>query len=141
MKPHKISLLYPPKILLAWAEAIKGNVEIRDWLIKNGYPELGIFAAALRNKDDAREWLFKNKFPHLLAVINGAEGNEEAVEWLKNHQFKILAKIAQAGDGDIEAFKWLNKEDVIFAKIAREIRIVKAEINDNNWDYHKMSSD
>ena len=74
----KTRLTYPPKILLAWAEAIKGNKEIRDWLIKNGYPELGLFTFALRNKRDAREWLVTNKFHHLMALISGVEGDEEA---------------------------------------------------------------
>ena len=46
---------YPAKVLLAWGEAISGHVGLRDWLIRNGYPELGIFTFALRNKDDARK--------------------------------------------------------------------------------------
>ena len=51
--PGMMRFEYPPKILVAWGEAISGNGEIRDWLIKNGYPELGLFTFALRNKDDA----------------------------------------------------------------------------------------
>ena len=39
--------VYSEKILLAWGEAIGGNLEIRDWLMKNGYPELGLFCFAL----------------------------------------------------------------------------------------------
>lgn len=137
----KSRLKYPSKILLAWAEAIKGNSEIRDWLIKNGYPELGIFTFALRNKHDARQWLVQNKFPHLMALINGAEGNEEAIQWLEKGGFGVLAKVALAGDRDVEAFVWLRERDSLFAKIAREIMIVKTEINDQNWDYHRISGD
>ena len=37
---------YPAKVLLAWGEAIMGHAQLRDWLIKNGYPELGIFTFA-----------------------------------------------------------------------------------------------
>ena len=37
---------YPVKILLAWGEAIGGNSEIRDWLIK-GYPGLIILFCTL----------------------------------------------------------------------------------------------
>ena len=33
---------YPEKIVVAWGEAISGNIEIRDWLMKNNYPELGL---------------------------------------------------------------------------------------------------
>ncbi len=42
--------------------------EIRDWLIKNGYKELGLFTFALRNMDDARMWLVENGSPHLLEL-------------------------------------------------------------------------
>ena len=34
---------YPAKILVDWIDAICGNSEIRDWLIKNGYEDLGLF--------------------------------------------------------------------------------------------------
>ena len=30
---------YPTKVLLAWAEAISGNEEFRDWLMGSEYPE------------------------------------------------------------------------------------------------------
>lgn len=137
----KTRLTYPPKILLAWAEAIKGNTEIRDWLIKNGYPELGVFTFALRNKKDARDWLIENKFPHLMALINGAEGNEEAVIWLEKHGFHMLAKVAMAGDRENDVFAELRMADSLFAKIAREIMIVKTQIEEDNWDYHRMSGE
>ena len=54
-----MKLAYPKKILVAWGEAISGNSEIRDWLMKNGYPELGVFVFALHLKPDARQWLIK----------------------------------------------------------------------------------
>ena len=137
----KTRLTYPPKILLAWAEAIKGNKEIRDWLTKNGYPELGMFTFALRNKREARDWLVENKYLHLMALINGAEGDEDAVKWLAKHGFVMLAKVAMAGDRESEAFIELRQKDTLFAKIAREIMLVKTEIEDNNWDYHRMSGE
>lgn len=137
----KVKLTYPPKILLAWAEAIKGNAAIRDWLIKNGYPELGMFTFALRNKRDARDWLVENKFLHLMALISGAEGDEDAVKWLVKHGFSMLAKVAMAGDRESDVFQEIRKQDTLFAKIAREIMLVKIEIEQNNWDYHRMSGD
>ena len=51
------SISYPPKVLLAWKEAISGNIEIRDWLTKNGYKELGVFCFALINDENAKKWL------------------------------------------------------------------------------------
>ena len=40
-------LEYPSKVLIAWREAIGGNVEIRDFLIRSPYKELGIFCFAI----------------------------------------------------------------------------------------------
>ena len=73
---------YPAKVLLAWGEAIGGNAALRDWLMRNGYPELGIFTYALRNKQDARKWLMENGHAHLMAVITGIEGDVKALDWL-----------------------------------------------------------
>ena len=98
---------YPAKVLVAWGEAISGNAQLRDWLIKNGYPELGLFCFALRNKRDAREWLLKNGHPHLMAVISGIEGDAGALEWLERNGLHMLKQVALTGDGDEAAMKWL----------------------------------
>lgn len=133
---------YPAKIILAWAEAVAGNTKIRDWLIKNDYPELGLFVFALNNKDEARKWLLDNGYPHLMALINGVEGNKQALQWLRIHKFPVLEKMALAGDGDEDAFNWLvdqgHKE---FAMIAKRIQVVKDEIEDKNNDPHRISPD
>ena len=113
---------------------------VGDFLTNNGYPELGTFCYALRNQDKARTWLVENKHLHLMALINGAEGDEEAVEWLNKYGYDVLAKVALAGDNDLMAFKWLQHNDILFAKIALEIRIVKNEIEDSNVDPHKRGS-
>lgn len=133
-------LQYPAKIMLAWAEAIEGNKEIRDWLIQNGYKELGLFCFALRNKDDAREWLMENGYAHLMAMVNAIEGNEVALEWLKQYKFTILQHMALAGDGDEKAFKWLVKHGhKDFAMIAKKIQMVKDQIQRDNDDVHRIS--
>ncbi|NQX90707.1 MAG: hypothetical protein HRT74_00930 [Flavobacteriales bacterium] len=131
---------YPVKIILAWGEAISGNEEIRDWLIKNGYPELGLFSFALRNKQDARDWLLKNKFPHLMALINATEGLVEARKWLQQHNFHLLLLIALAADNDdaaLEELKKLGQKE--WAIIALKIRSVKNRIERENNDIHKIS--
>lgn len=131
-------LNYPVKILVAWGEAISGNKEIREWLIKNGYPELGLFVFALNNKDDARDWLIKNKHPHLMALINGIESNTQALMWLEKHNFPILKHMALAGDGDKEALNWLLKNGHReFAMLARKMEQVKMQIDNDNSDVHK----
>lgn len=132
-------LIYPAKILLAWGEAIGGNREIRDWLGKNGYPELYTFVFALNLKDDARDWLMKNKYPHLLALIQGVERNKKALNWLKKNDFEVLWKMALAGDGDEESLKWLLNNHRDFAHLAIKIKKVKDAIQDDNDDPHKIS--
>ena len=44
---------YPVKVLVAWGEAISGNRELRDWLLGNGFPELGLFVHAMHNQQSA----------------------------------------------------------------------------------------
>lgn len=137
-----LKTLYPAKILVAWAESIAGNKKITEWLMLNGYKELGIFLYALHNKDDARDWLLKNGFPHLQATIAGAEGNQNAINWLLKYKFDVLSYVARAGDGDGAAFTWLiqngHRE---MAMIAKRIEFVKDEIERDNNDAHKISKE
>jgi len=135
-----MQLEYPSKIVLAWGEAIGGNSEIRDWLIQNGYPELGLFCFALRNQDDARQWLIDNGHPHLMALINGSEGNPQAILWLRKFHLDIVEKMARAADNDDRAHEWLllngHKE---MAMIAQKMRYIKNQIESDNNDMHKIS--
>ena len=85
--------VYSEKILLAWGEAIGGNLEIRDWLMKNGYPELGLFCFALYFDKKSSAWLLKNA-PHLLALIKAVEGKR-----CSNLVEKRLSKFIQASNG------------------------------------------
>jgi hypothetical protein len=133
---------YPAKVIIAWGEAISGNAKIRDWLTKNGYPELGIFSFALRNQEEARNWLLENNHPHLMALINGAEGNPSAILWLRKYKFDILEKMALAADNSKEAMIWLINQDLQdMANVAERIQIVKNGIELDNNDVHKISSD
>jgi hypothetical protein len=137
-----LKTIYSAKVLLAWGEAISGNQKIREWLIRNGFPELGIFVFALHNKPDARTWLLENQFPHLAATISGAEGKKDAVEWLVNHNFDVLAKTALTGDGDEDAFKWLVRNNHReMAMVGKKIEEVKDQIERDNNDVHKISQE
>lgn len=133
---------YPAKVLLAWAEAIGGNAEIRDWLVKNGYPELGLFAFAIRNNQEARDWLMNNNFPHLMALVRGSEGDPNAVLWLRKFKFDALMYVSRAADNDDQAITWLvtngHKE---LARVAVRMREVKNQIERDNNDVHKISTD
>jgi hypothetical protein len=133
---------YPPKILVAWGEAITGNTRFRDWLIMNGYRELGLFVFAMHNKDDARMWLMKNGYPHLMAMLNGIERNKNALIWLKKHGYDILFHMALAGDGDEAAYQWLLANNhAAYAMIAKKIEYIKDQIEDDNNDPHHISFD
>ena len=133
---------YPAKVLLAWAEAIGGNTALRDWLMRHGYPELGIFIFALHLKDDARAWLMTNGHPHLLAVITGIEGDKGALGWLEHHGMGVLKQVALAGDGNEGAVRWLidhgHKE---LARAALNMHKVKSRIDEDHSDPHKFGQE
>ena len=73
-----MSKQYPPKIIVAWGEAISGNTKIRDWLASNNYAELAMFTFALNLNEEARDWLMKEGHPELMALVMGSEGDEKA---------------------------------------------------------------
>ena len=127
---------YPEKIIIAWGEAISGNFEIRDWLMKNSYPELGLFCHALYFDKSASYWLMKNA-PHLLATIKGVEGKKDAIHWLEINGFKLLAKVAKAADNDKEQMRWLMLNDKLFGVLAQRIKLVKDDIEEANNDVHR----
>jgi hypothetical protein len=132
-------LEYPPKIILAWAKAIEGHDEIRDWLAKNGYEELAVACWAIRLNTDSRDWLMENGFPHLMAMINAAEGNEQARIWLEKHGFTMLYNLGLAGDGEQEGFAWIQKNctpDIFI--LAQTIRKIKDEIEERHNDVHSF---
>ncbi len=127
---------YSEKIIVAWGEAISGNLEIRDWLMKNNYPELGLFCYALFFDKSASDWLIKNA-PHLLATIKGAEGKKDAIRWLEINGFKLLAIVAKAADNDKEQMRWLMINDKLFGLLAQRIKLVKDDIEEANNDVHR----
>lgn len=132
-------LEYPAKILLAWGEAISGNTQIREWLMKNGYPELGIFVFALHLKADARKWLMEHGYPHLMAVIRGIEDDPKALQWLEAHDMLVLRKVAECG-GDEEALQWLIREGHReLAMLGLKMWSIKMQIEDDHNDPHKFS--
>ncbi|MBK7382235.1 MAG: hypothetical protein IPI81_02710 [Flavobacteriales bacterium] len=133
---------YPAKILLAWGEAISGNAALRDWLVKNGYPELGLFTYALRNKQDARKWLLDHGHAHLMAVISGIEGDTGALDWLERHGMHVLKQLALTGDGDEDAMKWLVKNGHReLAMIGHKMHRVKRQMDDDFTDPHKYAQE
>ena len=130
---------YPAKVLLAWGEAIGGNKEIGEWLMKNGYPELGLFRFALLWDLRARQWYYDNGHAELMAMVKGVEGEKNAISWLEHEGYGILANMARAGDGNETAFqKLVSDGHKILALIAKRIHQVKRELDDDRRDPHKF---
>ena len=71
-------LNYPSKILVGWAEAISGNIELRDWFLSSDqYKELGMCIHALLLKDDARVQFWEAKFQTVFRALE-QESEEES---------------------------------------------------------------
>lgn len=133
---------YPAKVLLAWGEAISGNAGLRDWLIKNGYPELGLFTYALRLKADARKWLMDNGHPHLMALIRGIEGDTAALQWLERNGMSVLKDVALTGDGDRAALDRLMAQGHReLAMAGHKMYLVKRAIDEDHMDPHRYAQD
>lgn len=135
-------LVYPPKIILATAKALEGNIELGRYLLENGYEELFYFVQAAHLKEEARKWLMNNGFPHLMALLNAAEGNESALTWLKVHQFDLFLHIAQAVEEEMDSFEWLklnSTEDLFYFTLS--LKKVKDNIEFNHNDMYSFGKD
>ena len=132
-------LEYPSKVLIAWREAIGGNEEFRDFLIKSPYKELGIFCFAILNDKKSRKWLLDNNYAHLLATIEGIEGKESALVFLKKNGFDLLFHFARSADSWKDSQIWLQKKDKLLYAISLKIEYVKDEIELKNQDPHKLN--
>jgi hypothetical protein len=133
---------YPAKIIIAWAKAIEGNQEILFWLKDNGYEELTMATYAILLKDEARDWLTKNGYPQLLAFINAAEGNEKAQRWLLLNDMQLLYHMAMAIESEQESWEWLGKNATpdLFL-LTKSIKKVKDDIEENHNDIHSFRKD
>ena len=132
-------LEYPSKVLVAWREAIGGNVEFRDFLIRSPYKELGIFCFAILNDKKSRKWLLDNNYGHLLATIEGIEGKESALVFLKKNGFDLLFHFARSADSWEDSQTWLQKKDKLLYAISLKIEFIKDEIELRNQDPHKIN--
>ena len=132
-------LEYPSKVLVAWREAIGGNVEFRDFLILSPYKELGIFCFAILNDKKSRKWLLDNNYGHLLATIEGIEGKDSALVLLKENGFDLLFHFARSADSWKDSQIWLQKNDKLLYAISLKIEFIKDEIELNNEDPHKLN--
>ena len=139
VKTHLHSTNYPVKILVAWGEAIDGKKNIRDWLAKNGYPELAVFCFALKNENSAQDWLVKNGYPQFVALIKAIEGDAKARDWLLKYKFEVLFHIAAAADGNVDSKRWLLHKDRVYAGLSNKMGRIKDDIEWNNNSIHTIN--
>jgi len=133
---------YPAKIILAWAKALEGDMNITKWLFENGYKELVMANQAINLKNEARDWLMNNGYPHLMAFINASEGKSSALKWLKMHQMDHLYHMAQAIDGESDSYKWLGQNaPVDIFLLTQSIERIKNKIEENHNDVHSFGKD
>lgn len=131
---------YSNMVILAWAKAIEGDLELQKWLKENDYEELVHSAYAIRLKEDSREWLMENGYAHLMAMINACEGNSNAQKWLMGYGLKNLFHVARAVDHEQDSWKWLavNKKRQL-AVLAKSIQKVKDNIEESHNDIHSIN--
>ena len=143
--PSKVSLRpvqYSNMVILAWAKAVDGNIEIQKWLVENDYEELVHASYAIRLKEDSRTWLMDNGYAHLMAMINGCEGNANAQKWLLDYGFLNLYHVARAIDYEQDSWKWLAKKKLSqLAILVKSIQRVKDKIEETHNDIHSMNKD
>ena len=133
---------YSNMVILAWAKAVEGNLDIQKWLVEHGYEELVHASFAIRLKEDSRVWLMDNGYAHLMAMINGCEGNVHAQKWLLDYGFHNLYHVARAIDYEQDSWKWLAiKKRTQLAILAKSIQIVKDKIEETHNDIHSLNKD
>lgn len=140
MNWNKIMLQkYPVKILIAFGEAIDGNVEIYKWLLNNGYPELAALTSAIHASRDALAWLLKNH-PMLAILSNAMDREKYAINWLIKNNQDFLLKFAEACNNDQKARRWFAENNLeIFNLLAEKISEVLKQQKREHFDYHKFS--
>ena len=128
-------LYYPAKIWLAFGETLKGNDEVLDWLMKNGYPELAALSHAIRGSEEATEWLMKKGYPHLAALDAAIDEDLQAYEWLHKFRHDFFIVFADACHGKPAAIQWfrMNRLEAILY-IALKIKDLR---ENTTFDYHK----
>lgn len=133
---------YPSKVILAWAESLKGNQEITNWLNNNNFKEIIHANSAIKLNQESRDWLMSNGFPHLMAFINAAEGDENAQKWLIKYKFDLLFHLAKYIDGEQESTPCIQKNATPeFIYLAKIIKNIKDKIEENHNDIHTFRKD
>ena len=74
---------YPIKILMAFGCTFESEGdEFFEWLMRNGYPELGALSRTIQGDTKAKDWLMEHNFPQLAAIDSVIDKEEKAEQWL-----------------------------------------------------------
>ncbi|MBN2236297.1 MAG: hypothetical protein JW729_01985 [Bacteroidales bacterium] len=126
---------YPIKILLAFVEAVGGNEDFFEWLMKNGYPELGVLSKSIRGGEVSNQWLMEHQFPQFAAFDAAIHRDLKAILWLKKYHFTFLIRLADASRGSQLAINWFLSRDLkVFVMLAAKI---KSFVDHQTFDVHK----
>jgi len=126
---------YPTKILLAFTEAVGGNEQLFEWLLKNDFPELALLSKSLRGGVRSNELLIIQNFPQFAAFDAAIHADPKAIVWLKKNDFIFLIRLAEASQGKKIALDWFENNNLkIFVMLARKI---KSFIENQVFDVHK----
>ena len=63
-----------------------GGEEFFEWLMRNGYPELGALSNTIQGDHEAKDWLMEHGFPHLAAIDSVIDKEAKAEEWLESRR-------------------------------------------------------
>lgn len=130
---------YPVKILLLLGEAIGGNQDAHNWLVKNNYPELGAFVSAMNASDSAFDWLMKFNFHNFAALSSAVYDVEKAKQWLDKFNFEIEYKLAEAVNDNSDAIRWFEQNELyLFIILSQKIKALKNQRLSDNDNYHKI---
>ncbi len=129
---------YDVKVLLAFGESLKKNKKFFQWLMENGFPELGALSAAINSDSEALKWLLKSKFPEFGVLSNAIDGEENAFLWLKKHNCDFLLRFALACRKDDKAIKWFVANDLkLFIQFIQMIHVILQQQIDDSADVHR----
>jgi hypothetical protein len=125
---------YPVEVLLAFGEALKGNKEIYNWLLNNGYKELAALSNSIRGSNTAFDWLMKH-YPQLAAFDQLLDKETAALPWLQKHGFRFYIIFAQACHMRPQALAYLKREKLnVYIRLAG---IISQCLKNKEHDIHK----
>ena len=124
VRPRLLS--YNVKVLLALEKSIEGKDTFFQWLVENGYPELGAFSNFLHDDPNAEQFLVKTGNGWLGLLSHAIDGDKRALAWVKMHLHQANLMFALACREEEKAQSWLRfmKLDILL-QLAEAVAFVR----------------